>query len=1154
MKKIRTVLVANRGEIAIRIFRACNELGIRTVAIYANEDALSLHRFRADEAYLVGEGKSPIDAYLDIEGILALAKAHGVDAIHPGYGFLSENINFARRCAEEGFIFIGPEPRHLAMFGNKINARKQAVLAGIPVIPGSDGPVHSLEEVEAFAATYGYPFMIKANLGGGGRGMRIVRSADSLEDSYNRAKSEAKACFGNDEIYVEKLVEYPKHIEVQILGDKHGNIAHLYERDCSVQRRHQKLVEVAPSVSLSAELRNAILEAAVKLMKNIGYVSAGTVEFLVTPDGKFYFIEVNPRIQVEHTITEMITGVDIVQAQLLIADGSKLCDEEVGIPAQEAIYCHGYAIQCRITTEDPANNFFPDTGKIAAYRSGGGFGIRLDAGNAYTGSVITPHYDSLLVKISTWGLSYKMAIAKMIRALGEFRIRGIKTNIAFLENVIKHDKFRNGSYDTSFVDTSPELFVFPQRQDRGTKLLEYLGEISVNGCSGLTKNKPVFSPPRVPAKAAAGAIPQGTKQILDTQGPEGLVKWVKAQKRVLLTDTTLRDAHQSLLATRVRTHDMLNIIEHTARMLPSLFSLEMWGGATFDVAYRFLKEDPWQRLVSLRAKTPNILFQMLLRGANAVGYTNYPDNVIKAFVAESAAAGIDVFRIFDSLNWLPGMTVAIDAVRASGKIAEASLCYTGDILDPARTKYDLQYYISLAKDLEQAGAHILGIKDMAGLLKPEAAYRLVSALKETVDIPIHLHTHDTSGNGIYTYAQAIKAGVDIVDVAISSMAGMTSEPSANTLWYALAGNERQPDLDIGALTALSHYWEDVRAYYKEFETNVLFPNPEVYEHEMPGGQYSNLKQQAKSIGLDTQWNQVKTMYRRVNEMFGDLVKVTPSSKVVGDMALFMLENGLTEDDIYERGETLDFPNSVVEFFEGQLGQPYQGFPKELQRIILKGKKPLTERPGESLPPANLPQIQETLTGMLPRPVTTKDVLSYALYPKVFTDWVNFIKKYGDLTTLDTPSFFYGLRPGEEIKVDIEPGKTLVIKLLAIRDVSPDGTRTVSFELNGMLREVVIRDNSIKKVAPKRAKADKGNPNQVGANMSGTIVKVLVDKGSVVKKGMPVVVMEAMKMEITIQSPGNGYVKDIYIKTGDAVETEDLLLEISGGDQEDAPAI
>jgi len=1150
MKTIRTVLVANRGEIAIRIFRACSELGIRTVAVYANEDALSLHRFRADEAYLVGEGKGPIDAYLDVESILALAKMHNVDAIHPGYGFLSENIHFAKRCAEEGFIFIGPELKHLAMFGNKINARKQAILAGIPVIPGSDGPVQSLEEVKAFAATYGYPFMIKANLGGGGRGMRIVRNADSLDDAYHRAKSEAKACFGNDEIYIEKLVEYPKHIEVQILGDKHGNIAHLYERDCSVQRRHQKLVEVAPSVSLAADLRSAILDAAVKLMQNVGYVGAGTVEFLVTPDEKFYFIEVNPRIQVEHTITEMVTGVDIVQTQLLIAGGYKLQDEKIGICAQEAIQCRGYAIQCRITTEDPANNFFPDTGKIAAYRSGGGFGIRLDAGNAYTGSVITPHYDSLLVKISTWGLSYKMALAKMIRGLEEFRIRGIKTNISFLENVIKHDKFLKGSYDTSFVDTSPELFVFPQRQDRGTKLLDYLGEISVNGCSGLTKNKPVFSPPRMPVKAATGAIPQGTKQILDAQGPEGLVKWVKEQKRVLLTDTTLRDAHQSLLATRVRTYDMLNIIDHTVRLLPNLFSLEMWGGATFDVAYRFLKEDPWQRLASLRAKTPNIMFQMLLRGANAVGYTNYPDNVIKAFVAESAAAGIDVFRIFDSLNWLPGMTVAIDAVRASGKIAEASLCYTGDILDPARTKYDLQYYLNLAKDLERAGAHILGIKDMAGVLKPEAAYRLVAALKETVDIPIHLHTHDTSGNGIYTYAQAAKAGVDIVDVAISSLAGMTSEPSANTLCYALTGNERQPDLDLGALTTLSHYWEDVRAYYKEFETNVLFPNPEVYEHEMPGGQYSNLKQQAKSIGLDTQWNQVKTMYRRVNDMFGDLVKVTPSSKVVGDMALFMLENKLTEDDIYERGETLDFPNSVVEFFEGQLGQPYQGFPKELQRIILKGKQPLTERPGESLPAANLVQIRETLTGMLPRPVTTQDVLSYALYPKVFTDWINFIKKYGDVTVLDTPSFWYGLRPGEEIKVNIAQGKTLVIKLLAIRDVSEDGTRTVSFELNGMLREVIIKDNSVKKVAPKRAKADKANPNQIGANMSGTIVKVLVDKGSVVKKGMPVAVMEAMKMEITIQSPGNGYVKEIYIKTGDAVETEDLLLEISYGGQED----
>jgi pyruvate carboxylase len=1145
VKKIKTVLVANRGEIAIRVFRACNELGIRTVAIFSKEDTLSLHRFKADEAYLVGEGKSPVDAYLDVEGILAIAREHDIDAIHPGYGFLSENINLAKRCAEEGFIFIGPELKHLSMFGNKINARKQATFTGIPVIPGSDGPVQDLEEVKSFAARFGYPFIIKANLGGGGRGMRIVRSTDSLEESYYRAKSEAKTCFGNDEIYVEKLIEYPKHIEVQILGDTYGNIVHLHERDCSVQRRHQKLVEVAPSVSLSAYLRQGILEAAVKLMKKVGYLSAGTVEFLVTPDEQFYFIEVNPRIQVEHTITEMITGIDIVQSQLLIAEGYSLHDEEIGITSQEAIHCHGYAIQCRVTTEDPANNFMPDTGKIIAYRSGGGFGIRLDAGNAYTGSLITPHYDSLLVKISTWGLSYKSAIAKMMRGLIEFRIRGIKTNISFLENVIKHDHFIDGSYDTTFVDTSPELFVFPERQDRGTKLLAYLGDISVNGFSGQVKTvKPSIPLSRVPIELTKD-IPQGTKQILDAHGADGLVKWIKEQKKVLLTDTTLRDAHQSLLATRIRSYDMLKIIDHTVRMVPHYFSLELWGGATFDVAYRFLKEDPWQRLANLRTKAPNTMFQMLLRGANAVGYTNYPDNVVKSFVAKSAEMGIDVFRIFDSLNWTAGMTVAIDAVRASGKIAEASLCYTGDILDPSRSKYDLRYYITLAKDLEQAGAHILCIKDMSGILKPEAAYQLVTALKEAVDIPIHLHTHDTSGNGIYTYTRAINAGVDIIDVAVSALAGMTSQPSANTLYYALAGNERQPDINIGALNALSHYWQDVRSYYKEFETNVLFPNPEVYEHEMPGGQYSNLKQQAKAVGLDGQWDQVKAMYRNVNAMFGDIVKVTPSSKIVGDMALFMLENKLTQDDIYERGETLDFPNSVVEFFEGQLGQPFQGFPKELQRIILKGRKPITNRPGELMPAANFTEIRETLTDILPRPVTDQDVLSYALYPKVFIDWLNFTKKYGDVSTLDTLSFFYGLRPGEEIRVTIEQGKTLVIKLLAIGDINPDGTRIVSFELNGMLREIIINDNIVKETAITRMKGDIDNPRHVGSTMSGTVVKVLVDKGTPVKKGMPLVITEAMKTETTIQSPSDGFIKNAYVKAGDVIETGDLLLEISG---------
>ncbi len=1143
-RRIHKVLVANRGEIAIRVFRACTELGIRTVAIYSKEDAGSYHRYKADEAYLVGEGKKPIEAYLDIEGIIEIAKAHDVDAIHPGYGFLSENIQFAKRCREEGIIFIGPNEDHLDMFGDKVKARHAAMKAGIPVIPGSDGPVGGLEDVVRFAETHGYPIIIKAALGGGGRGMRIVRSKSEVKEAFERAKSEAKAAFGSDDVYVEKLIEKPKHIEVQILGDHEGNIVHLYERDCSVQRRHQKVVEVAPSVSLSDELRQRICEAAVKLMKSVGYVNAGTVEFLVSGD-EFYFIEVNPRIQVEHTITEMITGIDIVQSQILIADGFPLHSHEVGIPKQEDIRINGYAIQSRVTTEDPLNNFMPDTGKIMAYRSGGGFGVRLDAGNGFQGAVITPYYDSLLVKLSTWALTFEQAARKMLRNLREFRIRGIKTNIPFLENVVQHPKFLSGEYDTSFIDTTPELFVFPRRKDRGTKMLTYIGTVTVNGFPGIgKKKKPVFDKPRVPKLSETEPIPAGTKQMLDERGAEGLIRWIQEQPRVLLTDTTFRDAHQSLLATRVRTIDMLRIAEPTARLLPNLFSLEMWGGATFDVAYRFLKEDPWDRLLKLRERIPNVLFQMLLRSANAVGYKNYPDNVIREFVDKSAQAGIDVFRIFDSLNWVKGMTVAIDAVRQSGKIAEAAICYTGDILDPSRPKYNLDYYKSLAKELEQAGAHILGIKDMAGLLKPQAAYVLISALKETVDIPIHLHTHDTSGNGIYTYAKAIEAGVDIVDVAVSSMAGLTSQPSANTLYYALEGTERAPEVDIYGLEQLARYWEDVRKFYQEFESGMNAPHTEVYMHEMPGGQYSNLQQQAKAVGLGDRWDEVKEMYRRVNDLFGDIVKVTPSSKVVGDMALYMVQNNLTEQDIFERGETLNFPDSVVEFFEGYLGQPHGGFPKELQRIILKGREPITVRPGELLEPVDFEQIKRELHDKLGREVTDFDAIAYALYPKVFLEYADTVEKYGDISVLDTPTFLYGMRLGEEIEVEIERGKTLIVKLVSIGQPQADGTRVVYFELNGQPREVIIRDESIKAAVAERIKADRTNPNHIAATMPGTVVKVLVEKGEKVDKGDHLMVTEAMKMETTVQAPFAGIVKDIYVKSGDAIQAGDLLIELS----------
>jgi len=1143
MKSIQKILVANRGEIAIRILRACNELHIKTVAIYSREDSGSYHRYKADEAYIVGVGKKPIDAYLDIEGIIKIAKEANVDAIHPGYGFLSENVDFARRCEEEGIQFIGPTSKHLDMFGDKVKAREQAVSAQIPVIPGTDGPVANLQEVEQFSDSYGFPIMIKAALGGGGRGMRLVNSKEELQSAYERAKSEAKAAFGSDEVYVEKAIIKPKHIEVQIIGDTHGNIVHLYERDCSIQRRHQKVVEIAPSNSISEQLRNDICDAAVKLMKNVGYINAGTVEFLVA-DNQFYFIEVNPRIQVEHTITEMITGLDIVHAQIKVAEGLDLHSKEVGIPAQDKIPLFGYAIQSRVTTEDPANDFMPDTGKLMVYRSSGGFGVRLDAGNGFQGAVVTPYYDSLLVKISTWGMTFEEAAAKMDRNLREFRIRGVKTNIPFLGNVVLHEKFIKGEFDTSFIDTTPELFEFPERKDRGTKLLNYIGNVTLNGFPGVEKRtKPIFVQPDKPKLDILIPSPAGTKQILDAQGADGLVKWIKEQEDVLLTDTTFRDAHQSLLATRVRTQDMLEIADETSRLMHDYFSLEMWGGATFDVAYRFLSENPWDRLEKLRKKIPNVLFQMLLRGANAVGYTNYPDNLIREFIQESASSGVDVFRIFDSLNWIKGMEVAIDEVRNSGKVAEAAICYTGDILDDSRAKYTVQYYKDMARELEATGAHILAIKDMAGLLKPQAAYRLISELKDATSLPIHLHTHDTSGNGIFLYAKAIEAGVDIIDTALGSMAGLTSQPSANSLYYAMKGSERNVRGDIESLEKLSYYWEDVRKYYVDFESGMNAPHSEIYVHEMPGGQYSNLQQQAKAVGLGDRWDEVKTMYSRVNLMFGDIVKVTPSSKVVGDMALFMVQNDLTEDNIVERGQTIDFPESVIEFFQGYLGQPHGGFPEEIQKVVLKDRTPITVRPGELLPPVDFDQLTAELTEKYGRAPSKQDVLAYALYPKVFEQYIDAVNAFGDVSVLDTPTFFYGLKIGEEIEVEIEKGKTLIVKLVSIGEPQHDGTRIIYFELNGQSRELVIQDLTVEVDGSIALKANPSNPNQIGATMPGTVLKVVVNKGSTVKRGEHLLITEAMKMETTVQAPKDGIVKEIYAKAGDAISTGDLLIEL-----------
>ncbi|WP_339249483.1 pyruvate carboxylase [Sporosarcina sp. FSL W8-0480] len=1141
--RIKKILVANRGEIAIRIFRACTELRIPTVGIYSAEDRGSFHRYKADESYLIGEGKKPIDAYLDIEGIIALAKSCGANAVHPGYGFLAENEEFARRLEEEGIIFIGPSSRHLDMFGDKVKAREQAIKAGIPVIPGSDGPVSSICDVSAFGDVHGYPLIIKASLGGGGRGMRIVKSKEEVSEAFERAKSEAKSAFGSDEVYVEKYINNPKHIEVQILGDAYGNVVHLYERDCSIQRRHQKVVEIAPSISLDDQLRQDICNAAVKLARNISYVNAGTVEFLVA-DGEFYFIEVNPRIQVEHTITEMVTGIDIVHAQIHIANGGNLHEGESAIPVQSEIPLFGYAIQSRVTTEDPANDFMPDTGKLMVYRSGGGFGVRLDAGNGFQGAIITPYYDSLLVKVSTWGTSFRDAAAKMDRNLQEFRIRGIKTNIPFLENVVRHENFLTGNYDTSFIDSTPELFEFPVRKDRGTKILNYLGNVTVNGFPGIGKQtKPVFHPVRKPAIDLSVPPTYGTKQLLDEKGPEALVQWIKDQENVLLTDTTFRDAHQSLLATRVRTSDIVNIASESARLMPDLFSFEMWGGATFDVAYRFLKEDPWERLTKLRDQIPNVLFQMLFRGANAVGYSNYPDNVIREFIKTSAESGIDVFRIFDSLNWVKGMEIAIDATRQAGKVAEAALCYTGDILDDSRAKYTVDYYKRMAKELEATGAHILAIKDMAGLLKPEAAYRLISELKASVDIPIHLHSHDTSGNGIYMYAKAVEAGVDIVDTALGSMSGLTSQPSASSLYYALQHGKRQLRANVAALESLSYYWEDVRKYYQHFESGMVSPHSEVYVHEMPGGQYSNLQQQAKAVGLGERWEEVKEMYSRVNLLFGDVVKVTPSSKVIGDMALFMVQNNLDEISVISKGKTIDFPESVIEFFEGYIGQPYGGFPEELQQVILKNRKPITVRPGELLEDVDFSSLLNMTEELLGHPSTMKDALAYALYPKVFKEYASTKKLFGNISVINTPEFLFGMRLGQEIEVEIEKGKTLIIKLVSIGEPQSDGNRIIYFELNGQPREIIIQDINIEFDVIRKQKADLSNDSHIAATMPGTVLKIAISKGTKVKRGEHLLITEAMKMETTIQAPFDGVVKEIYVNAGESISTGDLLIEL-----------
>jgi len=1143
LKKFKRVLVANRGEIAIRIFRACHELGIRTVAIYSKEDKNALFRTKADESYQIGKSKGPIEAYLNINEIIKLAKSKGVDAIHPGYGFLSENPELAEKCAEAGIEFIGPDSDMMVRMGDKIKSKIVASAVGVPTIPGFEKPLLTEEEALEAARFCGYPVILKASAGGGGRGMRIVREESQLVNEYHSAKNEAKKAFGIEDVFIEKFLEDPKHIEVQILGDAHGNIVHLYERDCSIQRRHQKLIEFTPSISLSPEKRKAICDDAVRISKAVSYKNAGTVEFLVDKAGKHYFIEMNPRVQVEHTVTEMVTGIDIVQSQILVAQGYALDSEEIGIPSQESIKINGYSIQCRVTTEDPANNFAPDTGLIDVYRSASGFGIRLDGGNGYTGSVISPYYDSLLVKCTSWSRTFDDAIRKSVRAIKEMSVHGVKTNIPFLINVLNHEDFKAGICDTNFIATHRNLFDFTAKQDVELKLLSFIGNTVVNVTGG---NKANFDVPVVPKYKKIADL-SGTKQILDEKGASGLVDWVKSQDKLLLTDTTMRDAHQSLMATRVRTQDLKKIAKATSHLGQDLFSVEMWGGATFDVAYRFLKESPWERLDTIRERMPNVLLQMLIRGSNGVGYKNYPDNVIRELIQESSKRGIDVFRIFDSLNWFKGMEVAIDEVLKTGKVAEACICYTGDILDTTRDKYSLKYYVDLAKQIENSGAHILGIKDMSALLKPYAAFKLVKALKEEISIPIHLHTHDTTGNGVATLMMAAEAGVDIVDTAFNAMSGLTSQPALNSVVAALKNTERDTGICLDSIQKLSDYWSSVRPVYSQFESDLKSSSAEIYKFEIPGGQYSNLKPQVESFGLGHRFNEVKDMYKSVNDMFGDIVKVTPSSKAVGDMAIFMIQNDLTPENIIETGKDLAYPDSVVAYFGGMMGQPVHGFPEDLQGIVLKGEEPITVRPGELLEPEDFDAIAETLKSKHGIEPSKSDLISSALYPKVYDDYLNYVAEHGNFSRMGSDIYFHGLVEGETCEVEIEEGKTLIIKLLDVGKVDLNGNRRLAFEVNGNRRDVMIEDKSsmlsIGGGIERKVMADASNPFEVGASIPGKVVKIMVKEGDEVEDNQIVAVVEAMKMETNVTTKCAGVVEHVYASADQMVEASELLLSL-----------
>ncbi len=1145
MKKL---LALNRGEIAIRILRAANELGIRTVAVYSKEDRLSLHRFKADEAYLIGEGKGPVQAYLDFEGIVALAHEKGVDAIHPGYGFLSENPELPRACERAGITFIGPSAELLDLLGDKTAARQLAQRANIPVVPGTREPVTREDDAVGIAAKIGFPLIVKAAFGGGGRGMRVVNEPGELVARLEEARQEAGAAFGNDAVFLERYIRRARHVEVQILADRHGNVLHLYERDCSVQRRNQKVVEVAPAVNLDPAIRHGLTEAAVKLAREAGYYNAATVEFLVDADtGEWYFIEVNPRVQVEHTVTEMVTGIDIVRAQIQIAQGLSLHGEEMYLPRQDKVELHGFAMQCRVTTEDAANGFVPDYGKIHTYRSPAGFGIRLDGASAYGGAVITPYYDSLLVKVTAWGREFRVACQRMDRCLREFRIRGVKTNIPFLENVVNHPRFQAGEVTTSFIDDTPALFKFTPRRDRATKVLSYLGEVIVNGNPEVAgKAKPAqIRAARIPPHDAADP-PAGTKQLLDKLGADGFSKWILDQEKLLITDTTFRDAHQSLMATRVRTYDMAAIANYVSHRLSKLFSLEMWGGATFDVSMRFLHEDPWMRLRRLRELVPNICFQMLLRASNAVGYSAYPDNVVGAFIEEAAESGMDIFRVFDSLNWLPNMKLPMEAVRKTGRVCEAAICYTGDILDPKREKYSLGYYVRLARELEKMGAHIIAIKDMAGLCKPYAAERLVRALRQEIGVPVHFHTHDTSGVNAASILKASDAGVNVADAAIASMSGTTSQPNLNSIVAALENTPRDTGLDLEALNTCADYWETVRTWYKPFDDAPPAGTAEVYLHEMPGGQYTNLRAQAESMGLGSKWPEIARAYADVNLAFGDIVKVTPSSKVVGDMALFLVSHDISIGELERLGpdHNLTLPNSVVEMFSGALGEPEGGWPEHLQTVILRGAKSKPGRPGEHLPPVDFEQALAAAEKKSGTKLTNSDLMSYLMYPDVFVKFARARTAYGSIEVLPTPQFFYGLERGEEAAVELEPGKTLVVKFLTVSEPQPDGTRTIFFELNGQPREVTVRDKALRAVEAAREKADPAEAGQVGAPIPGAISSIAVEVGQAVEKGERLLVMEAMKMQSTIYAPIAGKVIKKLVSVGEKVEAKDLLMVLA----------